>query len=56
MKYKIKYYEDGARTIIKEKIEETNETLQQLLGHAHVISAELIVEVKKPEVKSKKKK
>lgn len=47
-KYKIKYYADGDRTIVEEKIEETNETREQLLAHSHVISVELVVGNDKP--------
>lgn len=60
MKYLLKYWVDAEHTIQAEKIEETDATKDQLLGHAHVISAEEIIEAevveeKKEEVKPVKK-
>lgn len=51
-KYKITYFADGERKIVETKVEETTETQAQLLGHSHVISAELVVE-KAPKGKKK---
>jgi DNA-directed RNA polymerase alpha subunit len=46
-KYKIKYWEDaGVRAVEKEKEYETDESLDEVLGHAHVFQAELIEEDK----------
>ena len=62
MLYKITYFVDAERTKIDEKIEETTETLGQLLGHSHVIEAiqieerPKVVEDKKVVVKTKKSK
>lgn len=44
MLYKVTYYEDPAYTIVKEKLEESPLTAQELLGHAHVIAVEEVKE------------
>jgi hypothetical protein len=56
MKYLIKYWEDPQHTIEKEKVEETAETIERLLLHAHVISAEPVVEETKGKPKKRARK
>jgi len=46
MKYKITYYDNPERTIVKTKIEETTLTRKQLLENFHVIAVEEIEEIK----------
>lgn len=55
-KWKITYWADGDRTIEKTEIIETDETREQLRGHAHMISVEPVEEKKVEESKAPVKK
>lgn len=46
MKYTITYWIDAAHTQVASKVEETPLTIQQLMGHSHVISVVPFIEKK----------
>ena len=57
MKFEITQYTDGDRKIVETSIVETEETMEQLLRHLHIISEVPVKETKevKKEVKKGKK-
>lgn len=51
-KYKAKVNREG---VVTEEIIETTESLDRLLAHAHIVSAEPVAEVKEEKIEAKKK-